>query len=262
MYWHTISHGGGEGLETKTSKVRDAQDSKSGWWKLVLLGLALITAVVLFRYTNAAQYVTPASIRRLHDAVGVWAPVSFVVVYAVGTLVAAPGSLLSLTGGLLFGTLIGGTLIVVGATCGAICAFLLARYAGRETIERFISGGRLEKFDNLVRGSGLSAVLFTRLVPLFPFNFINFAWGLTSVRLRDYVVGTVIGIIPGAFVYANLAGAVARSLESTGESIASIQIGRLINRDVFVAFTLLGFLALVPMLVKWWHIRSANIHKN
>lgn len=246
----------------KDSKVRDAQDSKSGWWKLAGLGLALVTAAMLFQFTNAAAYVTPASIRRLRDALGAWAPLTFVLIYALGTLIAAPGSLLSLTGGLLFGTLIGGTLIVVGATCGAICAFLLARYAGRDAIERFISGGRLEKFDNLVRGSGLSAVLFTRLVPLFPFNFINFAWGLTSVRLRDYVVGTVVGIIPGAFVYANLAGAVARSLEGTGESIASIQLERLINRDVFLAFTLLGFLALVPIMVRWWQTRSARIREN
>jgi uncharacterized membrane protein YdjX (TVP38/TMEM64 family) len=95
-------------------------------------------------------------------------------------------------------------------------------------------------------------------VPLFPFNFINFAWGLTSVRLRDYVVGTVVGIIPGAFVYANLAGAVARSLGGTDESLASINVGRLLNRDVLVAFTLLGLLALVPMLVKGWQSRSSR----
>jgi uncharacterized membrane protein YdjX (TVP38/TMEM64 family) len=173
-------------------------------------------------------------------------------------VIAFPGSLMSLAGGLLFGTLIGGTLIVVAATCGATLAFLLARYAGREAIQKFISGGQLEKFDQLISGSGLSAVLFTRLVPLFPFNFINFAWGFTGVRLRDYVVGTVVGIIPGAFVYANLAGAVARSLEGTDESLASINAGRLLNRDVLVAFTLLGLLALVPMLVKGWQSRASR----
>jgi len=238
-----------------TTNGPSVQERKSGWSKLALLGLALLTAAILFRYTNAIEYVTPASIRRLREALGVWAPLAFVLLYAIGTLVAAPGSILSLTGGLLFGTVLGGTLIVVGASCGAICAFLLARYAGRDAIARFIRGGQLEKFDKLVRGSGLSAVLFTRLVPLFPFNFLNFAWGLTSVRLRDYVIGTVIGIIPGTFVYANLAGAVARSLEGSDESLASIELGRLINRDVLLALTLLGFLALVPIAVKWWQSR-------
>jgi uncharacterized membrane protein YdjX (TVP38/TMEM64 family) len=243
-------------MTTNSTRIQDAQDRRSGWWKLALLGLALLTAAAVLRYTNAIAYVTPANIQRMREALGVWAPLAFVLLYAAGTLVAAPGSVLSLTGGFLFGTLIGGTLIVVGATGGAICAFLLARYAGRDAIAKFISGGHLEKFDKLVRGSGLSAVLFTRLVPLFPFNFLNFAWGLTSVRFRDYVIGTVIGIIPGAFVYANLAGAVARSLAGSNESLASIPFGRLVNKDVFIAFSLLGFLALVPLVVKWWQSRS------
>ena len=234
----------------------EAQESKSGWWKLIVLGLALTAAVILFRFTNVTDYLTLAGIHRLREAVGIWAPPTFVLVYAAGTLIAFPGSVLSLTGGLLFGTLLGGTLIVVGASLGAVCAFLLARYAGRDVIEKFISGRRLEKFDQLVHGSGLSAVLFTRFVPLLPFNFLNFAWGLTSVRFRDYVVGTVIGITPGAFVYANLAGAVARSLQHNDQSIASIEIGLLLNRDILLAFTLLGFLALIPLIVKWWQARS------
>ncbi|HLE63920.1 MAG TPA: VTT domain-containing protein [Pyrinomonadaceae bacterium] len=238
--------------------MEEAPKIKSSWWRLCILGLALAAAVMLFRFTNVTEYLTLATVHRLREVAGVWAPPTFVLVYAVGTLIAFPGSLLSLTGGLLFGTLLGGSLIVVGASCGAICAFLLARYAGRDVIEKFISGRRLEKFDNLVHGSGLSAVLFTRLVPLLPFNFLNFAWGLTSVRLRDYVVGTVLGITPGAFVYANLAGAVARSLERDDQSIASIEIGRLLNRDMLLAFTLLGFLALIPMIVKWWQARSTS----
>lgn len=238
-----------------TTKVSKTPERKSGWWKLVLLGLVLLTVAILLRYTDALNYVTPGSIRRAREALGFWAPLAFVLLYAAGTLVAAPGSILSLIGGLLFGTLIGGSLIVLGASCGATGAFLLARFAGRDTITRFIRGGQLERFDELVRGSGLSAVLFTRLVPLFPFNFLNFAWGLTSVRLRDYMLGTVIGIIPGAFVYANLAGAIARSLDGSEESLASIQLGRLVNRDVLIALTLLGFLALVPLVMKWWQNR-------
>lgn len=114
----------------------------------------------------------------------------------------------------------------------------------------------MEKFDQTISGNGLSAVLFTRLVPLFPFNLINFAWGLTGVSLRDYVIGTAIGIIPGTFVYANLAGAVARSLEGTDGALTSVDVGRLLNRDVFAAFALLGLLALVPLLIKWQRGRS------
>ncbi len=228
----------------------------SGWWKLILLGLTLVTFVLVLRYTGVARYVTLDTLRQFREAAGAWAPVSFVALYAAGTVVAFPGLVLSLSGGLLFGTLLGGALIVLGATLGATLAFLLARYAGRGAIERFVSGSHLAKFDQTISGNGLSAVLFTRLVPLFPFNLINFAWGLTGVSLRDYVIGTAIGIIPGTFVYANLAGAVARSLEGTDGALMSVDVGRLLNRDVFAAFALLGLLALVPMLIKWWSGRS------
>jgi uncharacterized membrane protein YdjX (TVP38/TMEM64 family) len=250
------------GLTVKRVKTEMPKEPKSGWWKLVLLGLGLLTAALLFRYTSVVEYLTLANIRRVREELGMFAPLVFVFLYGLGTLIAFPGSILSLTGGFLFGTFVGGALIVVGATSGAVCAFLLARYAGRNTIERLISGGQLERFDSLVRGSGLSAVLFTRLVPLFPFNFLNFAWGLTSVRLSDYVIGTVIGIIPGALVYANLAGAVARSLEGKDESMASINVGRLMNRDVLVALTLFGFLALIPVVIRWWQARSARLREH
>ena len=85
---------------------------------------------------------------------------------------------------------------------------------------------------------------------------------VTSAPLNNFEAtapdGTVVGIIPGAFVYANLAGAVARSLKGTDESLASINVVRLLNLDVFVAFTLLGLLALVPILVKAWRSRSSG----
>ncbi len=242
-------------MKAETSNKSGGRKSKSGWRKLIILGVVLAAIVFVLRYTDAAQYLTLTNLRRFREAAGAWATLSFVVLYAAGTVIAFPGSLLSLSGGLLFGTFLGGTLIIVGATIGATAAFLLARYAGRDAVEKFVSGGQLERFDQLVSGSGLSAVLFTRLVPLFPFNLINFAWGLTSVSLRDYVIGTAIGIIPGAFVFANLAGAVARALEGTDGALASVDLSRLLNRDVFAALALLGLLALTPTLVKLWRSR-------
>lgn len=249
-------------MRTAAKGSEPVNQARSSWWKLVVLGSALGAVLITFHFTDAARYVTLTNIQRLREKSGAWTPIAFIVLYSVGTVAAFPGSLMSLTGGLLFGTVLGGTLIVLGATCGATAAFLLARYAGRQTVERFISGSELERFDHLIGGSGFSAVLFTRLVPLFPFNFINFAWGLTSVRLLDYVLSTAIGIIPGAFVYANLAGAVARSLAGTNDSLASVKIGRLLNPDVLVAFTMLGLLALIPILIKWWQSRSARFDKN
>ena len=234
-----------------TREVEDTEKTKgSGWRRLLLLLGAIIAAALLIRFTSIASHLTLENLHRFREAAGVFAPLIFIAAYAVGTIFAFPGSLLTLSGGLLFGTVIGTVLVVIGATTGATLAFLLARYAGRRTVERFLSGTQLEKFDRMVTGSGLSAVLFTRFVPLLPFNLLNFAWGLTGVKLRDYVIGTALGILPGSFVYANLAGAVARSLQNSDSALSSVNLSRLLNRDVLIAFAILGLLALVPVLIR------------
>ncbi len=233
----------GEVEETEKTK-------RSGWGRLALLLGAIVSAALLIRFTNIASYLTLENLHRFREAAGIFAPLIFMAAYAVGTVFAFPGALLTLSGGLLFGTLVGTALVVIGATTGATLAFLLARYAGRGTVERFVSGRQLEKFDRMVSGSGLSAVLFTRFVPLLPFNLLNFGWGLTGVRLRDYVIGTAIGILPGSFVYANLAGAVARSLQNTDGRLSSVNLSAFLNRDVLIAFAMLGVLALLPILIR------------
>ncbi len=220
-----------------------------GWWRFVLFLCAIVAVMLLIRFTNIASYLTLENLHRFREAAGIFAPLIFIATYAVGTVFAFPGALLTLSGGLLFGTLVGTALVVIGATMGATLAFLLARYAGRGTVERFVSGRQLEKFDRMVSDSGLSAVLFTRFVPLLPFNLLNFAWGLTGVRLRDYVIGTAVGMLPGSFVYANLAGAVARSLQNSDGALSSVNLSRLLNRDVLIALAMLGLLTLVPVLI-------------
>ncbi len=237
----------------KVGEIEDTASTVSkgeGWWKFVLFLCAIVAVVLLIRFTNIASYLTLENLHRFREAAGIFAPLIFIAAYAVGTVFAFSGALLTLSGGLLFGTLVGAALVVIGATTGATLAFLLARYAGRGTVERFVSGRQLEKFDRVVSGSGFSAVLFTRFVPLLPFNLLNFAWGLTGVNLRDYVIGTAIGILPGSFVYANLAGSVARSLQNTDGRLSSVNLSALLNRDVFIAFAMLGVLACVPILIR------------
>lgn len=224
--------------------------ARGGWARLAALVAVVVLAAVLLHMTGATHYLTISRLRALRDEAGVLAPLLFVVAYALGTVFAFPGAILSLSGGLLFGTLEGGALIVVGATIGATIAFFVARRAGRATVERFVSGGRLERLDRSVASSGLGAVVFTRLVPVLPFNVLNFAWGLTGVSGRDYVLGTLVGIVPVAFVYANLADKVARSLEGGDGSLASIDPSRLLTRDVLVALGLLAACAVIPPVVR------------
>jgi uncharacterized membrane protein YdjX (TVP38/TMEM64 family) len=218
--------------------------------KLALLTLLVVGSTVAFKASGVADRVTVGQVRGLRDSLGALAPVLFVVVYVVGTVLAFPGIVMTLVGGLLFGTLFGGVLVTIGATIGALLAFLVARRVGRDAVERFAAGGRLARFDRALSGSGLSAVLFTRLVPVVPFNVVNYLWGLSGVSFRDYALATVVGMIPAEFVYTNIGGAIARSLDDPSATLGSIDYASLLNRDVAVAFGLLGLMALVPTLYR------------
>ncbi len=234
----------------------DVRSSASGWLRLGLLAAFVVGTTLVVRYSGLADRVTIGEVRAARDALGALAPLLYVLVYVVAAVVAFPGSMVTILGGMLFGTAAGCALAVTGASLGALAAFLIARTVGRTTVQRFVAGGRLERYDRGVSGSGFSAVLFTRLVPGIPFNVINFLWGLTGVRLRDYALATVFGMIPGAFVYANIGGAIARSFDRDDATLGSIALSRLLNRDMLVSLALLGLLALVPTLVRLARQRS------
>lgn len=136
------------------------------------------------------------------------APLVFVLLYAGLTVVLVPGSVLTLAAGLLFGAGLGSVVAVVGATTGATMAFVLARTIGRRPAERLISG-RAARVDRWLGDRGLVAVVTLRIVPLVPFAISNYAAGLTAVRLGDFVIGTAVGIVPGAVAYTVLGANVA-----------------------------------------------------
>lgn len=144
-------------------------------------------------------------IRDTVDRAGLWGPALFMVAYAVLTVLLVPGSPLTVAAGVLFGPWVGTLLVVVGATAGATGAFLWGRRLGRAAIAR-LTGDRFDKVDGWLHDRGLLAVLYVRLVPLLPFNLLNPVAGVTGVTLRDFVVGTAVGIVPGTFAYAALGG--------------------------------------------------------
>lgn len=139
------------------------------------------------------------------DGAGLWAPVVYVLAYALLTVAFFPGSILTVAGGAVFGSVLGTVLTVVGASLGATAAFLVGRRIGRSSVEA-LAGARVAKVDDWLTRRGLVAVLYTRLLPILPFNALNYVAGVTGVRLRDYVIGTVVGIIPGTFAFASLGG--------------------------------------------------------
>jgi uncharacterized membrane protein YdjX (TVP38/TMEM64 family) len=144
-------------------------------------------------------------VRSTVDGAGAWGPVLFVLAYAGLTVLLVPGSPLTIAAGVLFGPFLGTLWAVLGASLGATGAFLWGRRLGRDAVEN-LAGDGFRRLDRWLSGRGLLAVLYIRFVPLVPFNLSNPAAGVTGIALRDFVVGTVLGIVPGTFAFAALGG--------------------------------------------------------
>ncbi len=176
---------------------------------LVLAGIAILAVLtILGRHAGAAIPRFAAWVETL----GVWGPVAFVAGYALATVAFVPGSLLTLAAGAIFGLVKGTLLVFVAAVLGSTLAFLLSRHVARGAIERRVSGDpRFASIDRAVGEQGRRIVFLLRLSPVFPFNLLNYALGLTKVRLSDYVAASV-GMLPGTLLYVyygKLAGDVA-----------------------------------------------------
>lgn len=156
-----------------------------------------------------AGVVSTADVERWVRDSGPAGPLAFVALYALLTVAFVPGTLPSFAAGALFGSVAGTALTVTGATIGATGSFLIGRHLGRAEVRR-LTGGRAQQVDRWIAGNGLRAVLVLRLAPIVPFNAANVALGTTSVRLRDYVIATAIGIVPGSAAYVTLGSSVTR----------------------------------------------------
>ena len=132
---------------------------------------------------------------------GAWAPLAFVAIYAAATVLFLPGSVLTLAAGALFGIVAGALYALAGATLGAVLAFLIARHAAGNWVAKK-SGGWLKQLIEGVEAEGWRFVAFVRLVPLFPFNVVNYALGLTRIPLGAYALASAVCMLPGAFAYA------------------------------------------------------------
>ncbi|AFY68452.1 SNARE associated Golgi protein-like protein [Thalassoporum mexicanum PCC 7367] len=166
----------------------------------------------------------------------------FMLLYIVATVAFLPGSILTLGAGVVFGVVLGSVYVFIGATIGATAAFLVGRYVARGWVAKKIEGNKKFKaIDEAVGREGLKIVLLTRLSPVFPFNLLNYAYGLTGVSLKDYVIGSV-GMIPGTIMYVYL-GSLVRNLAAIGtESQAS-------DPRVTWAIRIIGFIATVAVTV-------------
>ncbi len=201
---------------------------------LLFIGLAVAVTLALV-YRNHFDATT---LRIWVQDAGAVAPLLFILTYALAAVLFLPGLVVTLAGGALFGPVLGTFYNLTGATLGATLAFLVARYLASDWVTQK-AGGRIKRLINGVEGEGWRFVAFVRLVPLFPYNLLNYALGLTRIRLVEYVVATYIFMLPASIAYTYL-GYAGREAVAGGEGL--IQKGLL-------ALGLLALVAFLPRLI-------------
>lgn len=204
-----------------------------------LFFVCLLIAVVL-TWLNRDQ-LTAEALTAWIEHRGYWGPAVFIGVYTIAPALFLPGAVLTLAGGALFGPLTGAVFSLIGATIGATVAFLIARYVAAEWVERRVSG-RLQEIKEGVEREGWRFVAFVRLVPLFPFNLLNYALGLTRLSVQTFALTSFVTMAPGAFAYAYL-GDAGREAVGGGPDLV---------RKGLLALALLAAVALLPSLIRRW----------
>src|SRR5215471_19039521 len=182
---------------------QEATPRASSRWKWFLCATAVVAVVVAVQYFHV-QDVLKAALDWI-GKLGPWGPVIFIGLYVVATVFFIPGSVLTLGAGALFGVALGSVCVSISATLGATAAFLVGRYLARDAIARKIEKNQtFVTIDRAVADEGWKIVLLTRLSPVFPFTLLNYAFGLTRVKLSHYVLASWIGMIPGTVMYVYL----------------------------------------------------------
>jgi uncharacterized membrane protein YdjX (TVP38/TMEM64 family) len=201
---------------------------------IVLVLLIFIGLAVAFR-----GHLRVESLLEQIRALGLWGPLAFILLYCIAPPLFVPGLPLTLAGGALFGPVWGTLYSLVGATCGATLAFYIARYLASDWVERRTKG-IVKRLKEGVEQEGWRFVAFTRLVPLFPFNLLNYAFGLTKIKPLHYVVTSFFAMLPGGAAYSFI-GYTGRESAVGGDGLV-LKVG--------AALGLLVFVAMLPRFVK------------
>jgi uncharacterized membrane protein YdjX (TVP38/TMEM64 family)/rhodanese-related sulfurtransferase len=203
----------------------------------LLVGLAIVAGVSWLAVYRGQ--LDPVLVENAIRSLGAWGPAAHVALFALGTVLFAPGALFALAGGVLFGPVWGTLLNLAGATLGASAAFLVARYMAADWV-REKAGARLGRLIKGVEAEGWRFVALMRLVPLVPFNLLNYALGLTRIPIASYVLASLVCMAPGAMAFTWLGYA---GREAMAGNDTAIRYGML-------ALALLAAVAFLPRLVR------------
>ena len=181
------------------------------WIKLALFLVIVVSIVILARTFGIGEKI--GSFRALIESLGTWGMLVFVAVYIVSTVAALPGSPITVAAGALFGSFFGVILVSIASTAGASICFLISRYFARDSIAgMFAKNKSFRRLDSLTEEHGAIIVALTRLVPVFPFNILNYGFGLTKVVFKEYVFWSWLCMLPGTILYVVGADAVTKAV--------------------------------------------------
>jgi uncharacterized membrane protein YdjX (TVP38/TMEM64 family) len=210
--------------------------------KLVLLGCLILGGVAVFTLTPAATYLSPQKLITLVESLREsWSlPILLILVYGLGGLIALPATPLTIVIGAIYGLWAGLLLNTLAANLNATLAFLSARFLGRDFVEKRLKG-KIKGFDERASKNGFNFIFYLRLVPLFPFLGINLMAGLSGIKFRSYALATLLGMLPGTFVYTYFASSLLGGVDGAKEE-ATLHLA--------LSSGLLILLSILPLLIK------------
>jgi uncharacterized membrane protein YdjX (TVP38/TMEM64 family) len=210
----------------------------------VLMVLLLAAAIIAVRVTGLTDYLEQERLRTLIASFGPLAPLIYILIYSLAPALFLPGLPLTVVGGLLFGPIWGVVYAIIGATIGASIAFLVARYLARGWVEGKLTSPRWQELDRQVAKEGWKVVAFTRLIPLFPFNLLNYAFGLTKISFSHYALASFLFMLPACIAFVVFSS-----------SLLDLLRGK-VTREFFFGIALIGALSLLPVLYRKWQRRE------
>ncbi len=191
----------GEPSGPMAEKLQVERQKKGGAAKFLVFLLFIAVMVVTIKTSGVSRYLEQQTLRNSIGSYGALAPMVYICIYAVAPALFLPGLPITIVGGILFGPLWGVVYAIIGSTAGACVAFLVSRYLAREWVEGQLRSPRWRRLDQGVEKHGWKVVAFTRLIPLFPFNLLNYAFGLTKIGFRQYAAASFICMLPACIAF-------------------------------------------------------------
>jgi uncharacterized membrane protein YdjX (TVP38/TMEM64 family) len=216
----------------------DTPAAKTSPLKPLLFLLLIAVAIITVRLLNLDQYLEKERLRQFVAGYGVWGPIVYLAIWTLAPPLFLPGLPITLAGGILFGPFWGVVYVIFGSTAGATVAFLVARYLAREWVAGKLQGTRLLALDEKVAQEGWEIVAFTRLIPIFPFFLLNYAFGLTRINLVPYVLATFFGMMPLTIAYVYFSA-----------NVLDLFTGK-VSKELIIGIILVALVSLIPFVYK------------